>query len=407
VQTQLNAKQATVSGVDDTEIGYLDGVTSAIQTQLNDRVSKSGGDTITVASGTTVPLTIQNDGTGNSFVVNDEPSDSARFIINNAGDVGIGIQTSPGYRLQVYNNTNSNIGLEGNGNVNYVAYRSSDDVSGPVNAFRKARGNTGARTTVVSGDTIGITQFQGYDGTTTLTGSSIQSNVDDTVSTGIVPGRIAFNTTNSSGVNATRMTIKSSGNVGIGTTAPGYPLDVNGTVNATAFTVGGVALASGGMTVIASGTLSTTTLDLTSIPSTYVNLFLSIRKPTVTTNGGTMNLTVNGVTAGNYVYQTVNSAGTAFTNASGAGNIPIGGGQINNIANESRSQYNLSFINYFTDNSAKEIVIAGYRGANNTFENTRGYLNNLANGLQVPISRITLTAGTAFTGGTYTLYGVK
>jgi len=35
VQTQLNAKQAVVSGVNDTEIGYLDGVTSAIQTQLN------------------------------------------------------------------------------------------------------------------------------------------------------------------------------------------------------------------------------------------------------------------------------------------------------------------------------------------------------------------------------------
>jgi hypothetical protein len=35
IQTQLNAKQAVVSGVSDTEIGYLDGVTSAIQTQLN------------------------------------------------------------------------------------------------------------------------------------------------------------------------------------------------------------------------------------------------------------------------------------------------------------------------------------------------------------------------------------
>jgi len=41
VQTQLNAKQATVSGVDSTEIGYLDGVTSAIQTQLNDKASAS------------------------------------------------------------------------------------------------------------------------------------------------------------------------------------------------------------------------------------------------------------------------------------------------------------------------------------------------------------------------------
>ena len=35
VQTQINTKQATVSGVSDTEIGYLDGVTSAIQTQLD------------------------------------------------------------------------------------------------------------------------------------------------------------------------------------------------------------------------------------------------------------------------------------------------------------------------------------------------------------------------------------
>jgi hypothetical protein len=35
IQTQLNNKQAVVSGVDDTEIGYLNGVTGAIQTQLD------------------------------------------------------------------------------------------------------------------------------------------------------------------------------------------------------------------------------------------------------------------------------------------------------------------------------------------------------------------------------------
>ena len=37
VQTQINSKQAVVSGVNDTEIGYLDGVTSAIQTQLDSK----------------------------------------------------------------------------------------------------------------------------------------------------------------------------------------------------------------------------------------------------------------------------------------------------------------------------------------------------------------------------------
>jgi hypothetical protein len=35
IQTQINAKQAVVSGVNDTEIGYLDGVTAPIQTQIN------------------------------------------------------------------------------------------------------------------------------------------------------------------------------------------------------------------------------------------------------------------------------------------------------------------------------------------------------------------------------------
>lgn len=39
IQTQLSNKQAVVANVSDTEIGYLDGVTSAIQTQLGTKAS--------------------------------------------------------------------------------------------------------------------------------------------------------------------------------------------------------------------------------------------------------------------------------------------------------------------------------------------------------------------------------
>lgn len=39
LQTSLDAKQDKVSGVSDTEIGYLDGVTSAIQTQINGKAA--------------------------------------------------------------------------------------------------------------------------------------------------------------------------------------------------------------------------------------------------------------------------------------------------------------------------------------------------------------------------------
>ncbi len=47
IQTQLNGKQATVANVSDVEIEYLNGVTSAIQTQLDDKSTASKTETLT------------------------------------------------------------------------------------------------------------------------------------------------------------------------------------------------------------------------------------------------------------------------------------------------------------------------------------------------------------------------
>jgi len=52
----------------------------------------SSGVTIS-SSGTNVPLTITNDGTGNSFVVNDVTGDTTPFVIDSSGNVGIGTTT--------------------------------------------------------------------------------------------------------------------------------------------------------------------------------------------------------------------------------------------------------------------------------------------------------------------------
>lgn len=72
IQTQLNAKQAVVSGVNDTEIGYLDGVTSAIQTQLDAKTAKSTltttGD-IYYASSANTPARLGIGSTGNVLTV--------------------------------------------------------------------------------------------------------------------------------------------------------------------------------------------------------------------------------------------------------------------------------------------------------------------------------------------------
>lgn len=47
ISTALGNKQDKVTGVSDTEIGYLDGVTSNIQDQINDKISASSTDTLT------------------------------------------------------------------------------------------------------------------------------------------------------------------------------------------------------------------------------------------------------------------------------------------------------------------------------------------------------------------------
>lgn len=61
LSTALSNKQDKVSNVSDTEISYLDGVTSAIQTQLDGKVSTTGTNTISLTTTTdTDPLTIQS-----------------------------------------------------------------------------------------------------------------------------------------------------------------------------------------------------------------------------------------------------------------------------------------------------------------------------------------------------------
>lgn len=83
-----------------TALGNDPNFATTVNTALSNRVLTTGGSTITVDSGTTVPLTIQNNGTGNSFVVNDVASDTTPFIIDASGNVGIGI-TTPSARLEV------------------------------------------------------------------------------------------------------------------------------------------------------------------------------------------------------------------------------------------------------------------------------------------------------------------
>jgi hypothetical protein len=93
--------------------------------------------------------------------------------------------------------------------------------------FSKSRGAVGTHAVVSSNDGLGAIAFSGSDGSSFIPAALIFCNVDGTPGTNDMPGRLVFATTADGASSPTeRMRISSSGNVGIGTTSPGYALDV-------------------------------------------------------------------------------------------------------------------------------------------------------------------------------------
>ena len=124
-------------------------------------------------------------------------------------------------RLQI-ESTNSNSGRAALGLIYGIA-----NASGPYIVMAKHRSNTvGDNTVVVSGDETGIIAFQGSDGSQFVDAARIQGFVDGTPGADDMPGRLVFSTTADGAASPTeRLRIDSSGNVGIGTTNPIFPLE--------------------------------------------------------------------------------------------------------------------------------------------------------------------------------------
>lgn len=93
---------------------------------------------------------------------------------------------------------------------------------------RKARGTEAAPTVIVSGDNLARWVGSGYDGSNYLEDASIIFGTEGTIAATRVPTNIQFLTATDAtpSVLTERMRITAAGNMGIGTTAPGYPLTV-------------------------------------------------------------------------------------------------------------------------------------------------------------------------------------
>jgi hypothetical protein len=164
---------------------------------------------------------------------------------------------------------------------------------------------------------------------------------------------------------------------------------------------------SGGMTLLTSGTLNgASSISITSIPSTYIDLMLYIENPQVA-SAGQLCLRINGSTTATY--------GRWFfqSNGSNGGDGPSNTlWNLNNAANNnlattgSNVSASVRLFNY-TSTTTQKSMSYQVQDRTNTFSSLAGTGGNASNDA-VPISSIQIiSSGGAFNAGTYLLYGVK
>ena len=132
--------------------------------------------------------------------------------------------STPSFQNASTSQAGSSAGLFNWSTANSAAY---------LNFSKSKSGTIGTRGQVSSGDDLGSVLFAGDDGTNFVSSAGILAEVDGTPGTDNMPGRLLFRTkaAGATGTPAERLRIDSSGNVGIGTSAPDVNLHVNSVGN--------------------------------------------------------------------------------------------------------------------------------------------------------------------------------
>ena len=161
---------------------------------------------------------------------------SDTFAIVNGGNESIRIATSSGKiyightAATAISGTNTQLQITGTSNAtcSLSISRYTNNTNGNFLFFGKSRGTTiGSYTAVQSGDIIGSIRWCGADGTDlSEVAAEIKGEVDATVSSNIVPGRLVFRTSHDDGVLTEAMRIDHDGHIGINNTTPSQELDI-------------------------------------------------------------------------------------------------------------------------------------------------------------------------------------
>jgi hypothetical protein len=167
-----------------------------------------------------------------------------------------------------------------------------------------------------------------------------------------------------------------------------------------------IAGSSGGMTSIASGSLSGASVTLSSIPSTYNNLYLVIRDYYASTSSA-INFTVNSVA--DYTTFQLATATTGGASIQSFTSIGVAVADLQYSATPSADNNNSAVVQIFDyANTVSRKIYQGqaaYPTGSSVKQSTfvSGHANTTA-----AVSSLTIaTGGGTFSGGTYILYGVK
>lgn len=173
--------------------------------------------TVVTANSAFDALRITQDGSGNSFVVEDATTpDGSPFVVTANGSVVVGYTSTINAggavnpKLEVVGTTSS---------LSTIAsgIYSADTTPASYYFLKSRSAALGTNTIVQANDQIGQVVFSGADGTTFIPAASIVAEVDGTPGTSDMPGRLVFKTTaDNAATPTTAVTIDNAQRVGIG-----------------------------------------------------------------------------------------------------------------------------------------------------------------------------------------------
>ena len=187
------------------------------------------------------------------------------------------------------------------------------------------------------------------------------------------------------------------GRIGIGST--GNVLTVAGGIPSWAAPAGG-----GGLTQLATGSLTSTSVSITSYSSSYKHLQLWIYEMSADANGG-FQMTFNTDTGSNYFYVQTDSRATDNDSASASAYINL---QTEGNAGTSTKGTNVINIYNYASTASRKTIDGVYFGDRNTVGLKAGNLAGAWDNTSAITSiQVKPEPGNSFDNGTYVLYGVN